>query len=166
MFCNQCGLEVTAESKFCSRCGNQLTQPSPPKDESSVLEISDSEVSSESAQVSAEIPKINDEFPDGFFGKLARGDYGLAKTYWLCGVLVGLIANFVIGIIFQITDAVFFPVVGGLIATIYQIPLLTGIWRAANKYSGPKIWAILAKIACIFGALMLMIFVFGLIAAL
>ncbi|MFO8020506.1 MAG: hypothetical protein R6U96_17925 [Promethearchaeia archaeon] len=35
----------------------------------------------------------------GFFSKLVNGDFGLAKTYWLYGFVVGLIINVVTRII-------------------------------------------------------------------
>ena len=78
----------------------------------------------------------------GFFVKLANGDFGLAKTFWLYGILVSIVVKL-------ISEAV--TSIGGLVILIlafmaYNIPLLMGIWRAANKYHGPKIWAVLAKI--------------------
>ncbi len=87
----------------------------------------------------------------GFFWKLANGDFGLAKTYWVYGVLVGVVVNIITNVVTSI---------GGLVIlilayTAYQIPVIMGIWRAANKYQGPKIWAILAKIAVVLGAIML-----------
>jgi len=39
--------------------------------------------------------------------------------------------------------------------TAYEIPVIIGTWRAANKYKGSKIWAVLAKIAVVLGAIML-----------
>ena len=30
----------------------------------------------------------------GFFSKLSSGDYGLAKTYWLYGVVAGIVGDF------------------------------------------------------------------------
>lgn len=35
----------------------------------------------------------------GFFSKLSAGDFGLAKTYWLYGVVVGIVINLVIQIV-------------------------------------------------------------------
>ena len=33
----------------------------------------------------------------------------------------------------------------------FQIYTVVGIWRSANKYKGAKFWAILAKVAVVFG---------------
>jgi len=38
---------------------------------------------------------------------------------------------------------------------VYQVFVLVGIWNAANKYQGPTIWAVLAKIAVVLGAILL-----------
>jgi tetrahydromethanopterin S-methyltransferase subunit G len=83
----------------------------------------------------------------GFFSKLVNGDFGLAKTYWLYGFVVGLIINVLTRII---------PSLGALavilaVAIPYQIMVLLGVWRAADKYQGRKAWAILAKIATVLG---------------
>ncbi|MCP4669168.1 MAG: hypothetical protein GY849_22765 [Deltaproteobacteria bacterium] len=82
----------------------------------------------------------------GFSRKLVNGDYGLAKTCWLYGAWVGFLMNIVFkgfaahaGVL-----AILF-----LVYTPYKILVIMGTWRAANKYEGPKIWAILAKIAVV-----------------
>lgn len=83
----------------------------------------------------------------GFVSKLVNGDFGLAKTYWLYGFVVGLIINVLTRII---------PSLGALavilaVAIPYQVMVLLGVWRAADKYEGRKAWAILAKIATVLG---------------
>lgn len=86
----------------------------------------------------------------GFFSKLANGDFGLAKTYWVYGVLVSIALN----ITFKLISS-YEVVLIGLAATIaYSVPLYMGIWRAASKYPGNKIWSVLAKIATILGVIM------------
>jgi peptidoglycan biosynthesis protein MviN/MurJ (putative lipid II flippase) len=83
----------------------------------------------------------------GFFSKLSSGDFGLPKTYWLYGVVVGIVINIVIQIV---------PSIGAIavvlaLATVYQVMVLLGVWRAATRYQGRKVWAILAKIATVLG---------------
>lgn len=87
----------------------------------------------------------------GFFGKLANGDFGLAKTYWLYGVLVGIVVNIISNAVTSVGGVVILI----LAYTAYEIPVIMGTWRAANKYQGSKIWAVLAKIAVVLGAIML-----------
>lgn len=92
------------------------------------------------------------ESSDGFFIKLSRGDYGLAKTYWLYGIAVG----FVVSIAFSIIKSPGMIAIALLAYVAYEIPVLIGIWHSATKYTGPKVWAVLAKVACVLGALMLL----------
>lgn len=96
----------------------------------------------------------------GFFGKLVNGEFGLAKTYWLYGVLVGIVVNIVSRGITS-TGALMFLIVA---YTAYEVPVLIGTWRAASMYKGPSVWAILAKIAIILGALMLAVSLLGVLA--
>ncbi len=107
-------------------------------------------------------PSINTTEPPNFFSKLARGEFGLAKTYWLYGVLVGVIANVLSNVVTSIAGLVIFMV----IYTAYEIPVLMGIWRASDKYQGPSAWAVLAKIAVILGAIMLAIGLFAIVGLL
>lgn len=93
----------------------------------------------------------------GFFGKLSNGDFGLAKTYWLYGVLVG----FVLNIAMKPITSIGLLVIVMLAYTAYEIPVIMGVWRAANKYEGSKFWAVLAKISVVLGTIMLVV---GLIA--
>ena len=87
----------------------------------------------------------------GFFKKLSSGDFGLAKTYWLYGVVVGVVVNLATK---PVTSAGLLVVI--LLAyAVYEAMVLMGVWRAASKYQGLKLWAVLAKIAVVLGVLML-----------
>ncbi|ABA57433.1 hypothetical protein Noc_0921 [Nitrosococcus oceani ATCC 19707] len=103
---------------------------------------------------------INNE--RGFFEKLANGDFGLAKTYWVYGVLVGMVVNLLSN---------FIPSIGGFVIfiiayTAYEIPVLMGTWKAANKYRGRKFWAVLAKTAVVLGVIMLVAGLLSIISSL
>ena len=39
-----------------------------------------------------------------------------------------------------------------LIYVIYIVPVIVGIWNAAGKYKGRKIWAITARVVAVIGA--------------
>ncbi len=92
----------------------------------------------------------------GFLKKLRDGDYGLAKTYWLFGVGVSIIIGIIIQIIFAamgrsgIVIAFIIILISIIYTAFFQLP---GLWRAAKKYQGPKIWAILAQIVVIITAI-------------
>jgi hypothetical protein len=95
----------------------------------------------------------------GFFGNLSNGDFGLAKTYWLYGVLVG----FVVNIAMTPITSIGLLIIVMLAYTAYEIPVIMGTWRAAKKYEGSKIWAVLAKIAVVLGAISLSLGIVGLL---
>jgi zinc-ribbon domain len=79
MFCNKCGTEAVINAKFCSNCGGTLNEVSPIH----------------------EVPYMQEDplsLLRGFFTKLLHGDYGLAKTYWLYGMLIGSIIFIVLSI--------------------------------------------------------------------
>jgi len=82
-----------------------------------------------------------------FLARLADGDFGLAKTYWLFGVLAGIIINFIVGIIPSLDVLA----VVLTLAVVYQVVVLLGVWQAANKYQGRPAWSILAKIGAVLG---------------
>ena len=85
-----------------------------------------------------------------FFKKLTNGDYGLAKTYWIYGALVAFVANVLMR--FIESPGLLLTVV--VLQLIYNMVFLyRGVWNAANKYEGKVIWAILAKIAVVIGAI-------------
>lgn len=83
---------------------------------------------------------------------LWRGDVSLVKTYWLFGVVVGICFAITFAFVEYQSSGLsegFGPVfIIGLIVAyfIYGIFINIAIWRSANKYQGPKRWAILAKI--------------------
>ena len=80
----------------------------------------------------------------GIIRQIWTGRAGLARTYWLYGVVVSF------GIGFALT----FVTPGSVSAKLMLLPLLAyfiilsvGIWRSASLYEGPKVWAVLAKMA-------------------
>jgi len=104
--------------------------------------------------------KINNK---GFFKKLSDGDFGLAKTYWLYGVLVSIVWNILIqGAI--LSDSIALIIVVLLVTIIYSVFLLTGVWNASNRYTGLKIWAILAKIYVVLSVITLVLTIFTMVS--
>jgi len=97
-----------------------------------------------------------------FFSKLSGGDFGLAKTYWLYGVVVGIIGTIVVTAMSKAGNFALL-LYFGLVA--YQVVVAIGIWNASNKYTGSKIWAVLAKIAVVLGIIQLASTIFMLLQA-
>jgi len=102
------------------------------------------------------VKKTTQSSSDSFFTKLTNGDFGLPKTYWLFGVLGGLL--FIIPVALAAAAESLGALVAVLLASvIYSLIVAVGIWRASDKYQGPKVWAVLAKIAVIIGILRLLV---------
>ena len=75
---------------------------------------------------------------------LWNGRSGLAKTYWLWGVLSGIPWGIALSLITPGSNPAILAV---LAFVVYYVIVHVGIWRAASQYQGSKSWAILAKIA-------------------
>lgn len=88
----------------------------------------------------------------GFFSKLMQGDYGLPKTYWLFGILGNLLFSASIALA-AATGSIPMLVMSVIASVMYSLAVAVGIWRASNKYPGPKVWAVMAKISVILSML-------------
>ncbi len=93
---------------------------------------------------------------------LWHGDIPLVRTYWLFGVLPTIFFNMVFSYIqgqnaivaSRLAAVCFLGMV--LIYYIYSGFIYVAIWRSANKYKGMARYAILAKVAVIFGVMALL----------
>jgi hypothetical protein len=77
------------------------------------------------------------QYNKSMFRKLYDGDYGLAKTFW---------SGFFI--LYFLLPALLIPSGSIILATVFLIYLviqLKGVWAAANKYTGRKLWVFFAK---------------------
>jgi len=92
----------------------------------------------------------------GFFKKLYDGDFGLPKTYWLFGVLANIVLKGVT-ILVSASDSILLIGVSLLAIVVYSIIQMIGLWNAASRYTGSKVWAILAKISVVLGVLVILV---------
>ena len=72
------------------------------------------------------------------------GRFGLAKTYWVWGVLSGIPWGIALTLVTPGSNLAILVV---LAFFAYYVIVHVGIWRSASEYEGAKAWAILAKIA-------------------
>tara|TARA_X000000950_G_scaffold48872_1_gene57005 strand:- start:3824 stop:4162 length:339 start_codon:yes stop_codon:yes gene_type:complete len=86
---------------------------------------------------------------ENFFVRFWNGKLSLPMSYWGVGVGIGILFGFII-VAFVIAAGLSDDAMWGFIIP-FQIYTVVGIWRSANKYKGSKFWAILAKIAVVFG---------------
>lgn len=78
-----------------------------------------------------------------FLQRLARGQSGLARTFWGFGFGGALVQGVLIALV--IGNAVLLIGIGA-VSMLYSVLVWMGIWNAANRYEGSAIWARLAKV--------------------
>ena len=79
-----------------------------------------------------------------FIKKLINGEFSLVKTFWLYGLITMWILVFIGARMFEYSIIYgFFAIV--FIGLIYFAIQSIGLWRASNKYNGPRIWSVLSK---------------------
>ena len=100
----------------------------------------------------------------GFFSKLINGDCGLAQTYWFYGFVINLLFNVLLVLFSKTIPDRNLVLITLIISIIWNFLVLIGIWRAAGKYKGPKIWAILARIVVIIGLSILVLIILNLLS--
>ena len=138
-FCQHCKAQLEEDARFCTYCGIQVKQEE-------IVEEIPVEIATKLEENQTKEEKI-------FFDKLVMGEYGLAKTFWLYGFLVRVLAN---GILRFISDKSIF-IVCILLYLLYEFFVMIGTWHAANRYMGLKLWPALAKLIVIFGIFAMLI---------
>lgn len=76
----------------------------------------------------------------GFFKKFINGDFGLAKTYWL----LGIVPSFIVGIALRTVSSDTVAYWLGAAFICYELALLIALWHAGKKYQGMRVWPVLA----------------------
>ena len=122
----------------------------PPPGVPAGVELPSQEVLDAFRPVEKSLPDVPAPKPGGILGapravgrfvrKLWRGDYGLARTFWGLWISVSIAAGLLLGSLSGGEAALL-----GLLQFGYTVVVLVGIWRAATRYEGLKIWSILAK---------------------
>jgi len=95
---------------------------------------------------------------------LWEGNIGLAMTYWVYGVLGGIVWGVGIVAINPAPDGNLVKIIWFIFACYYFV-IYVGVWKAANKFVGKKAWAILAKFAVIVVVLPIVIHFFKWLSA-
>lgn len=157
MFCSNCGKKAPSTASFCAHCGCALAtgrQINLPSDTTGV-QRSAFEISVERELEASEGTRRGETF---FLIKLARGSYGLAKTFWSFGVIVWIVFTGSNVAALAFIDALG-PSVANCITILfvaYLFFLIPGTWNAADKYGGPELLMISAKVVCLFWLIQLL----------
>ncbi len=105
--------------------------------------------SNDSGEIGENVIKITGHsWPEKFL----NGDFGLAKTFWLFYFIPNGLLNFLTR---KVPNEQYDWIYG--LFSIYLLPVMLGIWRAADRYEGSKIWSFLAKFTIILGLISLII---------
>jgi len=87
-------------------------------------------------------------------GRLWRGEIGLARTFWIYGVVVCAILSqfaFRLNIVRPPRRAwidVAAPAVT-FVSGVYLLFVAVAVWRSAGRYQGAAVWPILAKLSIV-----------------
>lgn len=95
----------------------------------------------------ATLPRPQSSF---FMARLARGDYSLARSFWLFYTLGSIIMATlcVLGIAMTASGSpaiAVLVIVLGIAQLVWAITCMFGVWRAAGRYQGFRLWPILAR---------------------
>ena len=81
-----------------------------------------------------------------FFYKFIKGDLPLWQSYWIVGILFGIVAAILYGL-----DQ--YPIFNNIIIILFYLFWIIGVWKSGLKYKGKKIWVILSRVTAIIGFL-------------
>ncbi len=90
---------------------------------------------------------------------LWRGELALQNAFWDWAVVGGLIINFASSALFLFLIMAEHPaaafIFGYVLSVPYNIIVSVGVWRSAERYSGERRWADLARIVTVIGMVLL-----------
>ena len=101
--------------------------------------------------------------PGNFVVRHWRGDVSLPMSFWINGVLFGLVWRLVpYSLLFYQRTAALrsgtWTILGlifcGIVGAVLTIWTIVGIWRSAGAYDGSAVWPMLARIAAVLMAIM------------
>ena len=94
-----------------------------------------------------------------FLTKLMSGEYGLARTWWLFG-LVGYVLAWAgtdaLGAMLRMNPRFWIGVVVALLGVVvfgYALAVCVGVWSAARTHTGPRAYGWLARVTSLLGLL-------------
>jgi hypothetical protein len=87
--------------------------------------------------------------------RLWRGELPLADAFWNWAVIGGLIVNGSTSVAFLVLVMNGYPIaaliVGYVLSVPYNVVAAVGVWRSADRYTGEKRWADLARVVTVVG---------------
>ncbi len=104
-------------------------------------------------------PMVPSHGTAGLVARLWRGELSLPVTFWA----FGFVPNFVIGLLLaalstrtsQLARGVTYLYLG------YYALMVIAIWRSSERYTGPKVWRVLARVMVMLGVLRTLVGIFA-----
>lgn len=87
-----------------------------------------------------------------FLLRLAYGDFGLTRTFWLYNVGVNFLYVLIV-LVLYVTGLEILEVPVTLIYFTYTPFVIAGVWTSARIYQGLKLWAWLAQVIALLSVL-------------
>jgi hypothetical protein len=88
----------------------------------------------------------------GIIRRLWRGEVPLVQAYWLYGGLVNtLLAKLVAALARSVPELTLLWWAFWTLCMAYVVVTIVAIWRSSKRYTGPRIWATLARVSVVLG---------------
>jgi hypothetical protein len=87
--------------------------------------------------------------------RLWRGEVGMARVFWEYAIAFGTLANLITTGAALAVLLAGFPVLAVAVFFLplpYNVLIVVAVWRSADRYRGPPIWATLARVVVILWA--------------
>lgn len=84
--------------------------------------------------------------------RLWRGDVPLRVTYWVGGVIGGVLGT-ILASLAILSGSLILQLLAFVLLAGHYIFMIVAIWRSAGKYTGNRIWAHLARLSLVLGFL-------------
>lgn len=139
MYCPNCGELVADNANFCRHCGYATAEAA-----ATALPATEPQVATK--------PTIPSQA--FFLVRLAKGEFGLRKTFWEFNIAPNLVVNFLNAALLASEQYVGLIFVS-LVHLIYTPFVISGVWQAAKHYNGRLIWRSLAQISIVFSIVVL-----------
>jgi hypothetical protein len=89
----------------------------------------------------------------GGLRRLWRGEVALVHVFWDLAIIGGLVINLSTTLFFVLLIEQGLPItafiVGHAFSVPYNIVVGVGLWRAADRYDGPRRWPFLARVTAL-----------------
>ncbi len=93
------------------------------------------------------------------FFRLWHGELALQNAFWNWAVFGGLVINIVTTALFLFLITADRPISAFIVGYAFPVPynviVLVGVWRSAERFTGERRWADLARIVTVIGMVLL-----------